>query len=120
MFKTKSFSPGDIDRGLLDAWLEDESGVHHGIMVVGYSFNNPTGQRTTSIAPGYEIKTDVSELYVTIKKWKRNSAVIVPPARSTIDEIPEEPSIEYPDDSYLSGPGAGHEQDRNVFKGVDV
>lgn len=85
MFTTKIFSGGDVARGLLDAWLDSLNTPTQGMMVVGYS--------TVS---AYQI----AEVYVTVKTWKRSveefrrgeRGTLAP---TTIDEIPQEPTIDY-------------------------
>lgn len=78
MFTTKSFSEGDMDRGLLDPWLNLFIERGRGIAVVGYV-----------VFEGF--------LTVTVKTWILATYPSATPARTTIDEIPQEPSINYPE-----------------------
>lgn len=96
MFKTKFFSAGDIERGLLDGWLNSLNTRDQGMMVVGYGVF-PASQ-ITLMKEGMAIGSGppVSEVAVTVKMWRRSASDSI--GRTTIDELPEEPTINYPDD----------------------
>lgn len=82
MFTTKLFTAGDIERGLLDGWLNSLNTNEQGMMVVGYGTFPET-------------ETNVSELSVTVKMWKRTAMDSLGRSmRTTIDEIPEDPTIQ--------------------------
>lgn len=91
MFRTKFFSAGDIERGLLDTWLDSLNTKQHGVMVVGYA-----------TFPAWS--GGASELSITVKIWQRQDLATginnLPGGRTTIDPLTEEPSIAYPDGEF--------------------
>lgn len=75
-FISKSFTWADVGTNRQDVWLNSLSDKEHGIIVVGYT--------------AYE-----RGLQITVKRWKRSDAPGAGAVRATIDEIPQEPSIDY-------------------------
>lgn len=78
MFTTKLFSIDDLSRNLLDPWLHSFAKSEYGMMIVGYA-------------------TLGHYLVVTVKQWKRSENPNLSHSRTTIDEIPQEPTIHYPE-----------------------
>lgn len=75
-FITKQFSAGDVSRRLVDPWLKSLMGRDIGIQVVGYTEFDDA-------------------LTITVKRYHKSTNV--PPwmqERTTIDDIPEEPSVD--------------------------
>lgn len=87
MFTTKIFSVADIEeRGLLQTWL-------NGIRIPGY------GIKIVSQVVIPETADSVTKVLTTISTWKLGEmGPGAASARTTIDEIPAEVSIEYPED----------------------
>lgn len=80
MFKTKIFSVQEVVEGGLDRWLNAQEMPGYGIRI--------TSQVAISVAD-----RALSLVSTTISMWKFEEN-LQPQVRSTIDEIPEEPSID--------------------------
>lgn len=84
-FVTRLFGYLEIGNGSLDKWMNSFLDGAHGVAIAG----------TTTISNGLNNEYAM----VTIKIWNRaevNTSATTP-TRLTIDEIPEEPTINYPE-----------------------
>lgn len=85
MFITKIFKVWQVSDGVMDTWLNKLSDSEHGIKVIQSHWKQHNDY-------------DEDVLFITVQRWRRgpNLPGVVSP-RTTIDTIPEEPSIAYPD-----------------------
>lgn len=85
MFTTTIFSIIDVENGELDKWLNS-------FRMPGY------GARIASMVVIPTSRDYSDRVSVTIVAWKLGENPAAAKVSTTIDQIPEEPSINYPDD----------------------
>lgn len=84
MFKTKIFNEREIIEGGLDRWLNSLSTPGYGVKIA------------SQVALVKEVPL-MQSISTTVSVWKLQEANGLS-VRPTIDEIPQEPSINYPED----------------------
>lgn len=84
MFNTKMFKTSEAGITAMDLWLNSLRKTGYGVKIVSQCVEPETSER-------------LGFIFITVNTWKLQDPNVLP-ARSTIDQIPEEPSINYPED----------------------
>lgn len=84
MFITKIFNVREIVEGGLDRWLNSLKTPGYGVKIV-----SQVALASTSLG--------IVNVSTTVSTWKLQDPTVLP-IRTTIDQIPEEPTINYPEE----------------------